>query len=138
ECVCMNTDSLKELTTTICDTTHNMYWLHNPNVGEVVVEDIRIVDSNKRPSKTFAVHIDSLPDAYMALEPPANGKPGDSLAFSIGWKPMAMMDSTASDTVLVRIILFAGYLERVGINPYDTIYRRVSLHGLSQPSIYSV
>ncbi len=139
ECVCLNLDSLKALTANICDTTSNQYWLHNVNVGEIVVEDISIVDSNKRPSKTFAVHIDSLPDQYMVLEPPVGGKPGDSLSFRIGWKPMAMMDSTASDTVLIRIIYYAGYLERANVTPaFDTFYWRVSLHGLSSPAIYTV
>ncbi|HWF43710.1 MAG TPA: hypothetical protein VG537_03615 [Candidatus Kapabacteria bacterium] len=132
ECVCINKDTLRPATATICDTINNRYWLHNPNVGAVSIIDLRIIDTTRRPVTTTAVVLDSLPDPDQTLEP------GDSAAFRIGWRPIDLMDSTASDSALVRVILYAGYLERVGLFPYDTIYLPVRLFGLGLPAQYAL
>ncbi len=131
ECVCINKDTLRPLTSTICTQDSATYWIHNPNIAEVVIRDIRLLDSTRRPAKTGALQVDSLPANYEVI------LAGDSVAFKLGWNPHTMMDSTAGDSATIRIILYAGYLERVMVQPVDTFYLRVKLRGNGEAPVYT-
>ena len=131
ECVDLNTDTLRPLISTICTQDSAIYWIHNRNISEVTIQDIRLLDTLRRPSKTTAVIVDSLPDIYQLI------LQGDSVSFKVAWRPHMMEDSTGSDSATIRVVFYAGYLERVMVRPLDTFYFRVKLFGKSQPPIYT-
>ncbi len=133
QCVFIDTDKLAPAISIICDTDKNLYYLHNPNYGIVIVESVAIFDSTRRPDTTGAVFINVYPEPYAPIVP------GDSVAFGLGWHPGAMMDSAASDSVTIQVIFQVNYYQPDwGLNPYDTVYLRVSLQGLSVPADYSL
>lgn len=125
---------MRPIVSTICDSTKQLYFLHNINTAPIIVEDIRILDSNRRPAKTHAVWLDSLPDPYESIQV------GDSIAFKLGWHPGAMMDSTGTDSATIRVLYYASYLGPCSEMKlaYDTILMRVKLEGLSVPADYAL
>ena len=134
QCEFVDTDAQRVATSVICDTERELYYLHNtnPNPGGIVIESLSIVDSGGGLDTT-AVYLDSVPVPYYPIQQ------HDSVAFGLAWHPGAIMDSTGSDSVTIRVIYFITYYEPSwGLNPYDTIYVRVSLQGLSTPADFSV
>jgi photosystem II stability/assembly factor-like uncharacterized protein len=133
QCVFIDTDKLAPAISIICDTDKNLYYLHNPNYGIVIVESVAIFDSTRRPDTTGAVFINVYPEPYAPI------KPGDSVGFGLAWHPGAMMDSAASDSVTIQVIFQVNYYQPDwGLNPLDTVYLRVSLQGLSVPADYAL
>ena len=130
QCVFVDSDVIPPDTSLVCDTEKHLYFLHNfhPNPGPVIIQDIRINDSTLRPVVTSAFYFDSLPTAYTPIPI------GDSVAYGLAWHPGAEMDSTAGDSLTIRVVFNADYLSLYGLNPYDTVYLRVSLQGLSTPA----
>ena len=130
----IDSNVMRPITSTICDTTKQLYFLHNINTSPIIIQDIRILDSNRRPAKTHAVWIDSLPPSYMSIQV------GDSIAFKLGWHPGAMMDSTASDSATIRVIYYASYLGPCSEMKlaYDTVTMTVKLNGISVPATYTL
>ncbi len=135
QCNFVDTDKFGPAITVICDTLRNLYYLHNdhPNPGPIDIQSIAIYDTLGRPDTTGAVFIDSLPPSYYPIGI------GDSVAFGLGWHPGAMMDSAASDFVTIQVIFQVTYFQPGwGLNPFDTIYLRVNLGGLSTPADYAL
>jgi len=121
-------DTMRPISAIICDTTRQLYYLHNLNSSQIVLESIQILDSNRRPATTHAVWLDSIPDPYSII--PTD----DSIAFKLAWHPGAMMDSAATDSATIRVIFYASYLAPCVSEPqlaYDTVLLRVKLQGLS-------
>jgi hypothetical protein len=133
QCEFVDTDAHRVAISVICDTGKNFYFLHNLNPGGIVIEDLSIFDTTRRPDTTGAVFLDSVPVPFWSIPT------GDSIAFGLAWHPGAMMDSTASDSVTIRVIFMVSYYQPDwGLNPIDTIYLRVKLEGLSTPADFSV
>ncbi len=133
QCEFVDTDAHRAAISVICDTEKNLYYLHNTNPGGIVIEDLSIYDTTRRPDTTGAVFLDSIPLPYWSIPT------GDSVAFGLAWHPGAMMDSAASDSVTIRVIFMVSYYQPDwGLNPIDTIYLRVSLQGISTPADFAV
>ncbi len=135
QCTFSDTDRVRSLISVICDTGKKIYFLHNDtiNPGGIEVENISIIDTAGGLDTTGAVFLDSVPIPYWSIPT------GDSVAFGLAWHPGAIMDSTGSDSVTIRVIYLISYFQPDwGLNPYDTIYVRVSLEGLSTPADFSV
>jgi hypothetical protein len=135
QCTFSDTDRVRSLVSVICDTGKKIYFLHNDtiNPGGIEVESLSIIDTAGGLDTTGSVYLDSVPIPYWSIPT------GDSVAFGLAWHPGAIMDSTGSDSVTIRVIYFITYFQPDwGLNPYDTIYVRVSLEGLSQPADFSV
>ncbi len=141
QCHFVDTDAHRADSSIICDTGRHFYYLHNTNYlnndttnpGAIIIQSLNIFDTTRRPDTTHAVFFDSVPLPYTPI------KPGDSVAFGLAWHPGAMMDSTASDSVTIRVIYQITYYKPTwGLDPYDTIYVTVKLFGLSTPADFSL
>jgi len=124
------------ISSTICDTARDTYFLHNKNISTITVLDLRVFDTLRRPYKTGSATIDSIPEDFHPII-----FPGDSIAFRVKWHPGFMMDSTAGDSVLVRVIFYASYLDKYpesGLVPYDTIFIPIRLLGIGEKAVFSV
>ncbi|MDP4199978.1 MAG: choice-of-anchor D domain-containing protein [Bacteroidota bacterium] len=127
QCVFIDKDTLRPMVSAICDSTRNTYWLHNTNYGAIFIQDLRIIDTVRTPWKTSAVFFDSIPTPYWVINPK------DSVSLDLGWRPIRMMDSTASDSAILRVIYFTTYLNR-----FDTVFLPVKLRAFSNSAQYSL
>jgi photosystem II stability/assembly factor-like uncharacterized protein len=128
QCVFINKDSLGTLTAMVCDSAHSKYWLHNTNYGDVFIQDLRIIDSSRKPWKTGSVYYDSIPVTYASLTV------GDSLLIDLGWRPKLLLDSTGNDSAVLRVIFTVPYL---GYR-FDTIYLPLKLKAISSPAAFAL
>lgn len=126
-CVFIDKDTLRPVLSAVCDSASSRYWLHNTNYGPIFIQDIRIIDTVRKPWKSTAVYIDSFPAPYASINP------GDSVSFDLGWRPIRMMDSTGSDSATLRVIYNTTYLNR-----FDTIYRAIKLSAFSAASQFAL
>src|SRR5579883_435854 len=129
-----NKDTLRPMTAMLCDTTKQLFYLHESNSSSIIIQDIRILDTLRRPFATGAVWVDSLPSPFMSIQV------GDSVPFGLAWHPGAMMDSAASDSATIRVIFYATYLVPCVSAPalaYDTVFLHVKLIGTTAPAEYA-
>jgi hypothetical protein len=116
-----NLDSLRQMTSNICDSLKHEFYLHNIfGTDTVALLDLRIWDTLRKPAKSGAIHFDSIPHLYHLL------LPHDSMGFSMGWIPRLLSDTSVTDSTKLRVIY---YIPRIG--KFDTIYLSLQLIGLS-------
>lgn len=128
QCVFINKDSLGTLISLVCDSAHNKFWLHNTNYDGVFIQDLRIIDTIRKPWRSGSVYYDSIPPPYASLNV------GDSLLIDLGWRPRLMIDSTGSDSAVLRVIFTVPYLNY----RFDTVFLPLKLKALSSSPSFTL
>ncbi len=121
------TDTLKSMSTGLCDSLKQLFYFHNHGVDSVAVLDVRIADLTRAPAVSKAIHFDSIPkpDRYLGSL--------DSMGFSLGWVPIRFLHGAATDSTKIRVITYD-----LIYGSFDTFYYPLKLIALAARPQFSL